>query len=372
MIFDNRGTFALIDIDNYLQNLEYINKKTNTKIMPVLKADAYGHGSKVLAKHALKEGYERFAVAFLDEAVELIKNGIKKPILVFNYFNPEMMKYIDDYSEYIIPTISSLEFLEKILYYSGKNIRKFKFHLNYNTGINRIGLNDYEIDEILRKIKEKNIKIEGIYSHFATADEDDEFIIEQFKEFKNFENYLNSKHINFSISHISNSAASLFHPEMSLDFVRPGIATYGLQPSSKKQFKELKPVMTLISTISKINNVKKGDTIGYGRTYKTNKDINTAIIPIGYADGIFRNLSNKTFINIKGKKCEIIGNISMDQMVVNLNDLNAKTGDKVIIFGEYPTANEHAEKANTINYEITSKITKRIKRIYKKGGKYIE
>ncbi|MGM0641159.1 MAG: alanine racemase [Thermotogota bacterium] len=372
MFIDSRDTYAEINIDNYLHNLDYISKKTNTKVMPVLKADAYGHDKIILAKNAIKEGYDRFAVAFLEEAIQLIENGIKKPILIFNYINPKSLKKFSNFSDFLIPTIHSLDNLNNLIEVLDKDIHKYKFHLNFNTGINRIGILDVEIDKIIKIIKKENITIEGIYSHYATADSLDDFVDKQYNHFLELIKYIDKSNIDYMFKHMSNSAASIFYPERSLDLVRPGIASFGLQPSNIKKDDNLKPVMKFKSIIAKINKCKKGDTIGYGRTHIIDKNIKTGIIPLGYADGYPRILSNKCHVMIKNNLYKVIGNVSMDQIVAEITNDDIMVGDEVILFGDKPSAEYLASLAQTINYEITCGISKRVKRVFIKGGSYIE
>ena len=372
MLDNSRSTYVEINIDNYLHNLEYISKKTKTEVMPVLKADAYGHDKIVLAKHAVEEGYKRFAVAFLEEAVELINNGIKKPILIFNYINPKSLKKYINFSDFLIPTIHSLDNLKILIHNLDKDIHKFKFHLNFNTGINRIGIQENEIEDIINLIKKNNIKIEGIYSHYATADSLDNYVDKQYHKFLDILETFNKNNIEYEFKHMSNSAASIFYPERSFDLVRPGIASFGLQPSNIKKDENLKPVMSFKSTVAKINTCKKGDTIGYGRTHIIENNFKTAIIPLGYADGYSRILSNKSHVLIKDKLYRVIGNVSMDQIVIELTDNDIMVGDEVTLFGEKPSAEYLATLAKTINYEITCGISKRVPRVFIKGGSYFE
>ncbi|MDK2945999.1 alanine racemase [Geotoga petraea] len=372
MLKNSRSTYAEINIDNYLHNLEYISKKTNTEVMPVLKADAYGHNKITLAKCAVKEGYKRFAVAFLEEALDLINNDIKKPILIFNYINPKSLKRYTYFSDFLIPTIHSLNNLKTLISELGEEINKFKFHLNFNTGINRIGIQENEIENIIAIIKNKNINIEGIYSHYATADSLDDYVDYQYNNFLRIIKIFKDREIEYKFKHMSNSAACLYYPERSLDIVRPGIASFGLQPSNIKKDENIKPVMELKSIVAKINTCKKGDTIGYGRTHIIDKNSKTAIIPIGYADGYPRILSNKSHVLIKNKLYKVIGNVSMDQIVIEIKDDDIMVGDEVILFGKKPSAEHLANLANTLNYEITCGVSSRVPRVFIKGGSYFE
>lgn len=371
-----RETVAYIDIDKYLYNLDFLQKHTKTKVMPVLKANAYGHGATFLAKAAIKEGYDMIAVAFLEEALNLLEQGIKMPMLIFNYFSPKDLKEVLEFSEFIKPTITSSYFLEKACVILGSDVKNFKFHINLDTGINRIGIKKAEIPKLVSLIKKYNVSIEGIYSHFANADEKDDFTHVQFDRFITLSKYFESEGIYSKIKHISNSAGALFFPNYSLDYVRAGIATFGLQPSVTHIEPNLKPILELKSVVSSVHELLPEDTVGYGRTYKAKKRTKTAVIPIGYADGYFRNLSNKGEVLINGKRCKILGRVSMDQIVVDISYNNVSIGDEVVIIGKQKddniSAEEVAKRAQTINYEITSKITQRVQRRYLKGGNYFE
>ncbi|KAF2955768.1 alanine racemase [Marinitoga sp. 38H-ov] len=362
----DRKTFAEININNYIHNINFIKNKTKTEVIPVLKADAYGHGATQLAKVVENIGIKLIAVAFLGEGINIKKNGVNIETLVFNYATPKSIKEnIDGY----IYTIGSLEQLTELINFFGKNIKKIKFHLNINTGMNRMGIDIYNLDKIISLIKEYNINIHGAYSHFATADNLDDFIKEQYNNFISAIKYIEDSNINIPVKHICNSAASLFFPEYSLDYVRPGIATYGMQPSDIKIEKELKPVLTWKSTVARVGLLKKGESVSYGRTYFAKETIPTATIPVGYADGYFRQLSNKGYVLIQGKRCNIIGRVCMDQFVVETTQLNnVKLGEEVILIGKQKdniiSAENLASLAGTINYDITSKITKRVPRIY--------
>lgn len=374
---NDRNTYTLINIDSYLHNLNYIKDKSNTNVIPVLKADAYGHGKEVLSKEAEKCGYNFFAVAFLNEAIELINNGLSSPILIFNYFNVDLLEKYLEHSKLLIPTITSLDHLKKIINKFKDKTNLFKFHINLNTGIFRNGITDSEFNETINLINYYNINIDGVYTHFATADENDEFLYKQLNIFKEKLSYLKDKGLKYNNVHFSNSAASLLAKfDIKADYVRAGIASFGLQPSNKFYIKELKPVLSFHSVLSKVYNLNINDTVGYGRTFKAVKPLKAGVVPVGYADGYFRNLSNKAEMLVNGVRCKILGRVSMDQIVIDVNDSNAKFEDEVILIGqqgdEIITAEYLADLADTINYEITSTITKRVNRVYYKGGNYFE
>jgi len=371
-----RETVAYINIDKYLENLDFIQNQTKTNIIPVLKANAYGHGMLPLAKQVFNEGYSMIAVAYLEEALEILKEGIHLPILIFNYFCPGDFKELLEFVDFLRPTITSYKFLETACGILGKDVNKLKFHINVDTGINRIGIKEEELPKLIKLVKNKNVQIEGVYSHFANADEQDDFTRVQFEKYKTLVNYIIESGIDVEKRHISNSAGALFFPEYSLDYIRPGIATYGLQPSTIYKINQLKPILELKSIVASIQSLQPNETIGYGRTYKVQNKLRTAVVPIGYADGYFRSLSNNGEVLIAGKRCKILGRVSMDQIVVDVTDNNVSIGDEVVIIGRQKyaeiNAEEIAERSSTINYEVTSRITQRVHRIYIKGGKYFE
>jgi alanine racemase len=234
-----------------------------------------------------------------------------------------------------------------------------------------------EMEELINLIKEYNLYIEGVYTHFASADDDDEYVKKQMALFKQKLYYLSENNINYDMVHYSNSAAALLQKiDLKTDYVRAGIASYGLQPSNIKKSEGLKPVLSVKSVLAKTFLLKEGETVGYGRTYKCDKETTCGIVPLGYADGYFRAFSNKAYVLVKGKKCSVIGRVSMDQLVIDITNSGAKFLDEVVLLGKQGNENiscEYlAELANTINYEITSLISKRVKRIYVKGDEVYE
>ncbi|KLO23175.1 alanine racemase [Marinitoga sp. 1197] len=364
-MFD-RKTFVEINIKKYIHNIELIKEKAKTSVIPVLKADAYGHGAVKLSKVVYDMGIKLIAVAFLGEGIEIKKSGIDIETLVFNYVSPE---YIKENIEGYIYTIGSLKQLKELIDYFGKEIKNIKFHININTGMNRMGISEEEIENIITLIKEYNINIHGAYSHFATADNLDDFVKVQYDKFVNIVSHIENSNIDIPIKHICNSAGALFFPEYTLDYVRPGIATYGLQPSDIKKEKKLKPVLQWKSVVARVGILKKNESVSYGRTYFSKQNIPIATIPVGYADGYFRQLSNKGYVLIQGKKCNIIGRVCMDQFVVETTQIEkVKLGEEVVLIGEqeksFLYAEDLARLAGTINYDITSKITKRVPRVY--------
>lgn len=366
-------TWAEINLDNLRHNIESFKEKSSIKkISAVIKANAYGHGAVDVARE-IEDIVDYFSVSSISEGIELRKSGIKKNIMILTQVEDEYLDYAIKYNiEPSIFTLNSCKKLNEKLQASGK---KLGVHIKLDTGMRRVGFlpNEKSIEDIVEISKLENIILEGVFTHFASADENDKVFTEkQFSTFYNMLEKINSKGIKFNIRHVDNDAAFLMY-DFSMDMVRLGIGLYGIYPSSyvKENTKtDLRPVMSLKSKISYIKDVKKGDTIGYGRTYTAPHDIKVATIMAGYADGLPRSLSNNGYILVGEEKAKILGRICMDQVMVELKNLNHEIGETVTIFGDKEiTVNDIADMDNTISYEILSRIPRRVSRVYKKGGK---
>ncbi len=374
-----RSTYAGINLSNLKKNYINIKRKVkDVKIMAVVKADAYGHGMKevVYALNSLNDKKpDYYAAAITDEAVELRKLKIKQPILIFEpiikneidlIFNYNLTATVFEDSHVKIISQALNKFNKK-----NKSRRKVKVHVKVDTGMNRLGINFTEaLNFILMLSKNKNFIIDGIYTHFATSDEKDKkFANLQLKRFKLLLDELNKSGINYGLAHAANSGAILDMPEAYFDMVRPGISLYGYYPSLEtSESIDLKPVMSLVSYAASIKEIQKGDTVSYGRIFTANKKINIVSVPIGYADGFSRNLSNKTFAIINGKLYPQVGRVTMDRIMFNVNNDKIKPGEKVILLGKHANINidawDWSKQLNTIPYEITCNISKRIPRVY--------
>ncbi len=372
---------AEINLDNIAYNMNNIRKKVNkkTKIMAVVKADAYGHGAVEVAKTALYNGADWLGVAIIDEAIELRKNNIFEPILILGHTIEHKLLQVIKYD--ITQTVFSFEMAKKLSDEATKIKKKVNIHIKIDTGMSRLGFlpTDESIDEILAIKNLPYINITGIFTHFATADmKDKTFTKEQFEKYMWVIKKLEEKGINNIIKHISNSGAILDIDEYSLDMVRAGIILYGMYPSNQvlKSIK-LKPAMSLKTHISFIKEIEPDVSVSYCRTYFTNKKTKIATIPVGYADGYARILSNRARVLINGEYANIIGNICMDQFMIDITNIqNVKQGDIVTLMGEdnnnHITAEELANLQNTINYEIVCNIGKRIPRVYIKNDKFLK
>jgi len=374
MSFDiKRPVWVNIDLENFRHNLKSIKNhiKIGTKIMAIIKADGYGHGALGLIDVLKEEGIDRVAVAVLLEALEIREKYKDVKIMLLGYTPDENLEEV--IKNDITPTIYSFEQAKYLDELGRKNNKKVTIHIKIDTGMHRVGLDIDEstVEEVKKISKLENIFIEGIYTHFATADENDKtYTRKQVENFKYIVDRLEDDGVNIPIKHVSNSAATVDLPEYNFDMVRPGLIMYGLYPADSQRSKiDLKPVMSLHSKIFHIKTLKKEEGIGYGLTYTAKTDLKTAVIPLGYADGYFRGLSNKGEVLIGGKKAKIIGNICMDKFMVDITDLDVKTGDEVILFGEEHPIDELAKILGTINYELVCAMSKkRVPKVYKKNN----
>jgi len=363
----SRDTFLEIDLSAYKSNIAFFTKKLfPTKLMAVVKSNAYGHGAVEISHAAIESGVDRLAVAFLEEALELRAAGITVPILVFNYFNPRYA--VEALKNKLTITIYSRRQLEEIKKHIPSGL---KVHLNLDTGMRRLGPDINNALELAIDISRTGYDLEGVYTHFAVADEKKEqFTLAQVLIYKKFLEELKKARVNIKIRHVANSAGALRFNESIFDYARIGVASYGLQPSEEFYIDELMPVLTWKSVVSYVKKIKKGDSVSYGRTFIAPRDMTVATIPVGYGDGYNRGLSNKGEVLISGKRCRIIGRVCMDQFVVDVSHLpqKPKMGDEVVLIGtqgeENITAEELAKLLGTINYEITCAITSRVPRIY--------
>lgn len=368
-----RLTHTEINLNNLLFNFKNIKKKAGkSKVMAVVKADAYGHGMLECVKALetlgeIKPSY--YGVALLEEAVELRKAKItKQPILCFSPFTSE------EFNEYIkfkvIPTLTDISQLKQLK----KSIltKKCKVHVNIDTGMGRVGIHFAQAFSFIEELsKITNIIIDGVYTHFATSDEKDKsFAKLQLSRFVKVLEDLGENKINFGLAHAANSGAILDMPESHLDMVRCGISLYGYYPSDEtSESINLKPVMSLVSKVSTIANIDKGDSVSYGRKFIAIKKSKIVSVPIGYADGIRRGLTNKMNGIIKNKLYSQVGTVTMDRIMFDVNNDNIKIGDKIILIGKSKnveiTALNWCKILDTIPYEITCGIGKRVQRLYK-------
>ena len=375
--------YARIDLDAIVSNVERMKRRMNddTKIMAVIKADGYGHGSVQVAE--MLEHYDYiwgFAVATLDEAIVLRAENIKKPILVLGCVFPD--QYMEMLQNDIRMNIYTEEMAESISQMAAQIGKTAYMHIKLDTGMGRLGfdVDENAVDSIERISNMKHVCMEGIFTHFAKADEADKtFTKQQLEKFQWMVEELAQRDVHFTYEHCSNSAAIINAPEADMDLVRAGISVYGLYPSEEvcKENLQLKPAMTLKSHVAFVKEVDAGTPISYGGTFVSEKKMRIATIPVGYADGYPRNLSNNGFVLVRGKKAPIVGRICMDQFMVDVTDIEGVNfGDKVTLIGtdgnECITVEMLSELSGRFNYEFICNLGKRIPRVYVKNGKIAE
>ena len=365
-----RPTHVNIDLSKISDNLKAIQKKVGeAHVMPILKANAYGHGLIEVGKHIAQSNIPYIGVAFLEEALLLRESGIDTPILVLGgILGDQIPKFIEND---LILTASSIEKLQQVDQTAKKLGKKAKVHLKIDTGMERIGVHYYNAESLLSEsLKCTHTEIEGIFSHFANADAEDlsssKLQLERFLEVVHFY----EKHsLPTPIRHIANSGAILQLPESYLDMVRPGIILYGVYPSDEAQRTiNITPALSWVSRVVYFKVVNPGHPVSYGSTWESDHMVRVVTIPVGYGDGYFRSMSGKAEVIIRGKRYPVVGRICMDQFMVNIEWDSAYNNDEVILIGETEnekiTCEDLANWANTIPYEILTNINTRVPRIY--------
>ena len=377
-----RPVWAEIDLDNLANNMKEIRRLTDkkAKVTAVIKADGYGHGAKYIAQTLLENGADRFAVAVLDEALELRNSDVTVPILVLGYTQPDRAKAIIENN--IEQAVYSYELAKALSEEAVKQNKEAKIHIKLDTGMGRIGLRaDESAIDCIKEIYElPNLTIEGMFTHFAIADEKDKtYTEEQFNKFMWVANRLEEEGIKIRLKHCGNSATIIDLPKMHLDMVRAGIILYGLAPSQDVELDKinLKQVMSLKVRITHVKEINSGESVSYGRKFIASKKSKIASLPIGYADGYTRMLSGKAEALVNGIRVPVVGRICMDQCMIDVTGIeDVKVGDEVVLFGEqkgsFISIDEIAEKLGTINYEVVCMIGKRVPRVYVKEGKIVD
>ncbi|MCX8064683.1 MAG: alanine racemase [Candidatus Hydrogenedentes bacterium] len=367
---------VIINLTKYKKNLSAVKRIVgkDRKVIAVVKANAYGHGLVQLAKVAESDGVDMFGVANVEEGVKLRDSGIKKPILILLQPNEDEIGELIQYN--LTPLISEFDFARKLSEEATKLRKIVKVHCKVDTGMGRQGIHiDYAPKEIRNIVHLPSIDLEGVATHFPCAEiENDGFTENQISIFSKLLEDLGKAGIPYELAHCANSAGIINYPSSYFDAVRPGIITYGVLPVNNSKARELvSPILRWESKIIQVKTIPKGFTIGYGRTFEAPYDMNVAIVPVGYADGFKLSLSNKGEVLIGGVRCPVRGNVSMDQIVVELktNKL-VKSGDPVVIIGkdgdDEITVEEMAQKAGTIPYDILTGIGARVKREYEETG----
>ena len=372
--------YAEINLDAIVKNVDNLMAltKENTGALAVVKADGYGHGDVAVAK-AVAQKVTGYAVATLDEAVNLRENGVKKPILVLGYVDPYEFDILVSYE--ITATVFDVETAQLLADAARVQKKQAHCHIKVDTGMRRIGL---EPDEngiaIVKQITAlKELSADGIFTHFAASDETDKTSAEhQFKLFTDFTGRLEKEGIHFTYRHCANSAAVTDMPQVDLDMVRLGIAMYGMYPSDevKKEKVELFPALDLKSHITMVKEIPAGEKVSYGGTFTTTRTTKLATVSVGYGDGYPRALSSKGYVLVRGQKAPIVGRVCMDQMMVDVTDIeNVTRADIVTLIGKDGdaeiTVEEIAALAGTFNYEFVCDLGKQIPRSYYLNGEYI-
>jgi alanine racemase len=376
---------AEIDLKAIAHNIKELRRITHpdARLMGVVKANGYGHGALEVARCALQNGAEVLGVARIEEGIRIREAGIEVPILIFGYTLPDLTAKLLDYDlTQTVYTYASAQVLSQTAISLKK---KIKVHLKIDTGMGRLGLlpQNFQqgnsigisadaIEESLAIAGLNGLELEGIFTHFATADSADKTYAEiQLDLFMNFLNRLRKAGLEPLVRHAANSAALIDMPQSHLDMVRPGIASYGLYPSDEvnKKHVPLKPAMALKARIIHLKKVPAGFKVSYGSTHQTPKATTIATIPVGYADGLNRLLSSEGQMLVHGQRAPIIGRVCMDLTMLDVGRIdNVQVGDEVVIFGQQGndaiTVDEIASSLNTINYEIVSTITARVPRVY--------
>ena len=372
---------ATVDLDAIYDNIVNLSKrlKEGTGIIAVIKTDGYGHGAVPIAR-TLDDLVRAYAVATVDEAENLRNNGITKPVIVIGYTHESQLDRMIEKD--IRPTVFTLEMAEAVSETAVRMGKTARIHIKIDTGMGRIGFAPtLESQEIIERISRlPGIETEGIFTHFATADEADKSKSKrQFELFDSFIKALEDKGVHFTVRHCSNSAAMIEMPYANMDCVRAGIAMYGLYPSEEvdKSLVTLKPALSLKSHVVYVKTVEKGTPISYGGTFVADQTMKIATIPLGYGDGYRRSLSNKGYVLIHGQRAPIVGRICMDQFMVDVTKIaDVKKDDEVILLGKSQSEEISAEKlaamaGETFNYEIVCDIGKRIPRVFYRHGKLV-
>ncbi|MDP2726043.1 MAG: alanine racemase [Dehalococcoidia bacterium] len=369
-----RPTWAEIDLGALKGNVKALKGHIGPgcQLLAVVKANAYGHGAPAVARAVLEAGASCLGVACPDEGVELRLAGIQAPILILGYTSSSEAEKVISHS--LTPTVNSLEQAEAVARAAQALGRVTPVHLKVDTGMNRFGLDREGVLKLAGAVGAMPaLRLEGAYTHFACADEEDKsFTLHQFEEFLAIVDRLD-----LSLRHVANSAAVLDLPQTALDMVRPGIALYGLYPSAAvSRSVPLKPVLSLKSRVARVNPLAAGETVSYGRTWTARSPSRIALMPCGYADGLPRLLSNRGSVLLRGQRAPIVGRICMDLTMADVTDIEGVAeGDEVVIIGtqgqETIAAEEIAAQAGTISYEVLCGISRRVPRIYHEGGKVV-
>ena len=367
-----RPTLCFVDLDALRWNFRQIRSKVGpqVKILSMVKANGYGHGATAIATALAAEGSDAFGVATLEEGVELRQTSIKEPILVLaGAYAEQVDRFFDHRLTPVVYAVDSLKQLDAVVHSSDRDLQ---VHLKVDTGMGRLGLLAAEVDSWLPTIKKlKALKIEGVFSHFSHAESvEGHYTREQLRIFREVIERLRSGGIEPSVVHLANSAATITLPAAYFDMVRPGLMLYGIHPSPAMANQiSLKPVLSWKTQVLQVKKVPAGTSISYGQTFITQRKSLIAILPIGYADGYPRLLSNRGEVLVNGKRAPVVGRVCMDLTMIDVTDIGEiRQGDEVVLLGRQGdaeiSADEMAAWASTISYEILTSIGARVTRIH--------
>ncbi|MDO8886020.1 alanine racemase [Candidatus Oleimmundimicrobium sp.] len=365
-----RPVWAEIDLSAIKKNISLIKAqlKQDTLLMAVVKANGYGHGDVEVSKTALGAGANRLGVASAEEGVRLRKAEIKCPIQILSEIPPSSAKLVIENE--LIPTVCSKRVVDELLKEAKKLNKKVSVHVKVDTGMNRIGVFPEETLNFLNYIKTLNfIEVEGIFTHFAMAGKSPDYTKAQFEKFTSLISNLEDNGCIIPIKHAANSAATILMPETHLDMVRVGISIYGLHPTeATKDRIALSPALRFKARVSFIKTISAGEGVSYGHSYRAKNETRIATVPLGYADGYSRLLSNKSSVLLRGDRFPVVGNICMDQFMVDVGNHQAEVDDEVVLIGSQGEkeimADELAKILGTINYEVVCMISGRVPRRY--------
>ncbi|HOT95544.1 MAG TPA: alanine racemase [bacterium] len=364
-----RPTWAEIDLGAIAFNLQGICHRVKPAgIMAVVKADAYGHGALQVSRVALQEGAAYLAVAVVDEAVALRKGGIEAPILVFGGFSPEDAPLFLDWE--LDATLFDTRSTELLRHAAQQRNRPTRVHIKVDTGMGRLGIPWQEAAAFAAAVRQaEGLELTGLYTHFATSDAlDKSFANLQLIRFKTVVEALESQGIRIPLKHAANSAAILDMPGSYFDMVRPGIMMYGQYPSTETtESIEIRPAMSFKTAVSQVKTILRGESVSYGRTFIADRPTTIATLPVGYADGYNRLLSNRGEVLIRGRRCPVAGRVCMDLIMAAAGD-EVQVGDEAVLFGRQGDAEisvaSICQLLGTIPYEVTCWVSKRVPRVY--------
>ncbi len=370
---------AEIDLTAIRKNIETMRSyiSDDKKLLAVIKANAYGHGAVEVAK-ALTDLADYYGVAFIDEALELRKAGINKPVLILGHTDESLFEVLIDYD--ITQTIYTYEQAKVMSEVATSKGKLAKVHVKLDTGMNRIGFGcvNESVEAIVNISQLPGLDVEGIYTHYYLADVKDKTVANlQLERYTQMLQWLEEKGVSFALRHISNSAGIMEMPNETYDMVRSGIATYGLYPSEEmdKEACVLYPAMQLISHVTHVKMVHKGETIGYGASYTLPEDKMIATVEVGYADGYPRALSNQGRMLVHGEYAPIVGRVCMDQTMIDVSHIpDVKVGDKVVLVGKQGknsiSVEELADMSASFNYEFVCDVNRRVPRVFYQDGAF--